>query len=85
MASVSADEVRLVSHRGVEDVGVAGDRQRDAVADVQAGVASGLLHGADQVVGQALARQLGGHLGVEGDEAATRQLAVRAASPLPSA
>ena len=52
----------------------------DAVADVEAGVATSLLDGADEVAGQALGRELGRHLGVEDDEAARR-----AASPSPGA
>ena len=48
-------------------------RQRDPVADVETGVAAGLLDGADQVAGDALGLELGGERGVEHDEAATRQ------------
>ena len=49
------------------------DRQADAVADVQAGVATGLLDGADEVARQALGGQLGRHRRVEHDEAAAGQ------------
>ena len=45
------DQLAVAEHRAVDELGT-GDRQRDPVGDVEAGVAAGLLDGADQVAGQ---------------------------------
>ena len=73
MASVSratsASWVRAASSTSAGPV----DGERDPVADVEAGVATGLLDRADQVAGQALGGQLGRHRGVQHHEPAARQ------------
>ena len=56
-----------------------GDRQRDPVGDLQAGVLASLLDRAHQVAGQALLGQLRRHLGVQHHEAAAAQHAGRRA------
>ena len=70
---------------GVGDRGRGHDGQRDPVGDVEAGVAAGLLDGADQVAGHALGLELGRDRGVEHDEAAAGQHPGRASRRRPPA
>ena len=63
---------RWALHRG-HGRGVAGEGQRDPVADVEAGVLARLLHGTHDIARQALGLQLGRHRRVEHHEAAAGQ------------